>query len=214
MILSNDSTHSTIAIHDAIKKPFYVPSSSASKSNRRRRRGVCFDEDRNEYYTNENRQAQDCHETWYTKEDYLEFRTILRAKIHETINNEQKDLSFQVAIRNMYLLASKVDFILDDASKLLQEENASQLAELYASEEHMDLIGMEYNVVFSIKQDVRKKREEIQDICYDVQGEYDRGLWTLPDMQREMQESCHAVSQSCGLFAQLLAIAQQKSRSD
>eukprot|EP00523_Entomoneis_sp_CCMP467_P005918 CAMPEP_0168734044 /NCGR_PEP_ID=MMETSP0724-20121128/8607_1 /TAXON_ID=265536 /ORGANISM="Amphiprora sp., Strain CCMP467" /LENGTH=226 /DNA_ID=CAMNT_0008781129 /DNA_START=186 /DNA_END=866 /DNA_ORIENTATION=- len=222
MIITNDSTHSTIAAVDApLKEPKFP--SFESLTGRDGKRHVVFDEDCNEYF-------EDCRdascweadgkeECWYSKKDYQEFRAELRETVYSCIeeqrvgNDDSKNRPFYAAVRQLYLTCRRVDYILHDASLLINEKNRhfqseQDLARIFDSEEAMELIGMEEQIITSIKQDLRQQRDAVQDVVYDIQCEYNRGLWSLTEMAVEMQESCLNHSQSSGLFAQLMARAQ------
>jgi F0F1-type ATP synthase delta subunit len=147
MILTNDSTHSTFAVDAAIKQPTF---SAPAKSSAIRR--VCFDEDSNEYLDNTTRVAEECHETWYAKEDYKQFRAQVREKVQESLNEQENGNSaIYTSIRNLYMSACNVDYMLEDASQLLNHQQQKQLAEIYSSEHAADLVGMEYHVFLTLR---------------------------------------------------------------
>eukprot|EP00522_Entomoneis_paludosa_P011947 CAMPEP_0172439898 /NCGR_PEP_ID=MMETSP1065-20121228/739_1 /TAXON_ID=265537 /ORGANISM="Amphiprora paludosa, Strain CCMP125" /LENGTH=175 /DNA_ID=CAMNT_0013188657 /DNA_START=209 /DNA_END=733 /DNA_ORIENTATION=- len=168
---SNHSTHSTFAVEQPLKQPLHVSAPQCTS-----RRTVCFDEDSNEYFDNTTgRAAEDCHETWYTKEDYQQFRSNVRANIRQAQQNQ--DSTFFKSIQNLYMASRQVTYVLEDATDLLSEKLQAKLAQLYVSEDNMDMIGMEYHVVAAIKQDVRQQRQDIQVAVYEIQQEFDQGAW-------------------------------------
>mmetsp|Transcript_8623 Transcript_8623/g.18683 ORF Transcript_8623/g.18683 Transcript_8623/m.18683 type:complete len:358 (+) Transcript_8623:219-1292(+) len=290
-------------------------------------RRVTFDEDANEYYDPrfqilippapaahaamdpEDDLIFDANEVssttvWYTSAEYQHFRAQVRDKIGachlEQRNPQHAHRQFYIAIRNLYLTARKVDFLLQDATSLLTPDQLAQLGQIYqgaavvpaADEEEerdenamevddppdhnshnacslnnsihsthsmmhhhqqqqqqedsassssvpscispsttttttvdtvnvededidshttLDLIGMEYHIIASIKKDLRGQRDALQDVVFDVQREFRDGLLpNLPAMQDELQASCLNFTQSNGLFAQLLALAQRQ----
>eukprot|EP00527_Entomoneis_sp_CCMP2396_P003635 CAMPEP_0198154672 /NCGR_PEP_ID=MMETSP1443-20131203/68727_1 /TAXON_ID=186043 /ORGANISM="Entomoneis sp., Strain CCMP2396" /LENGTH=292 /DNA_ID=CAMNT_0043821369 /DNA_START=76 /DNA_END=954 /DNA_ORIENTATION=- len=107
---------------------------------------------------------------------------------------------------------SNVDYILTNVSEALTEAQEKQISHLYSCDEcRIDLIGLEHHVVDAIKKDARVHREAIQDAVYEIQLEHNKGLWSDMEAQDELRESCINFTQASGLFAQLLAKAQQAS---
>mmetsp|Transcript_13923 Transcript_13923/g.30429 ORF Transcript_13923/g.30429 Transcript_13923/m.30429 type:complete len:202 (-) Transcript_13923:183-788(-) len=193
--ISNDSTHSaTFAVDAPLKQAAHVEV--------QQKRSVAFDEDNNQYYDNTSRCAEDCAATWFTSADYREFRQTYR----EQTNQAAASSNFK-AIRDLYLTCTTVNFILEDASEL--GHAAAKVQAAAQSMTSFDLIGMESNLCAAVKKDMRKKRESIQDVVFDIQLECDRGLWeNVEEMQTELYESCINYTQACGLFAQLIAQMQ------
>mmetsp|Transcript_12246 Transcript_12246/g.16018 ORF Transcript_12246/g.16018 Transcript_12246/m.16018 type:complete len:216 (-) Transcript_12246:80-727(-) len=208
----DNSNHSTFAVaHATVNKP--QPLHLDKKS-----RAIAFDEDANEYFDNTMRCFEDCAETWFEKKDYNNFRVNRRETIQKALNEQKckeqtsvSNASFSKVIRALYTATSSVAYVLNDVSQALSDKQKEQISQLYGNDESLlELIGLEYQVVVEIKKEAQTKREDLQDVVYDVQLEHKRGMWNDVEVQDELRDSCLNFTQSSGLFAQLLALAQQE----
>lgn len=209
MFLINESEDSTLAVQDMIKQPISLfcmqPQSPSAK------RLVRFDESSNLIVENRERYAEDCHETWYSESDYLNFRKssvyiIERARAIES-DNEHEAVSFSSILQVVHEAVDTVDFVLDDASPIMSgiEE---MLAVLYTKFGHCSMIGLEPYIVQFLRKETRRRREAIQEAVAEIQEESRSGLWGDANMDREFYESCRNYSQASCLFAQLIARAR------
>eukprot|EP00522_Entomoneis_paludosa_P016696 CAMPEP_0172456132 /NCGR_PEP_ID=MMETSP1065-20121228/14216_1 /TAXON_ID=265537 /ORGANISM="Amphiprora paludosa, Strain CCMP125" /LENGTH=207 /DNA_ID=CAMNT_0013208821 /DNA_START=18 /DNA_END=641 /DNA_ORIENTATION=+ len=201
--LTNDSNHSvssTVTVDAPYKQPVSVPIAKPQTPSRK----VQFNECRNEYFASSTRVAEDCHQTWFTAQDYQEFRATARQAV---LDHEQN--SFCTILEQVFESVRSVDFVVEEeASTLLTPQLQEQLSQLFKSQEALELIGLESYVAASVKQHTCLRREQIQDVVYDIQSEYLQGLWSMEELEEELMESCLNYSQAACLFAQLLAQAQ------
>ena len=182
---------------------------------------VRFDERYNQIFVNHGRYAEDCHETWYDEDDYDDMRAYNRfvmAHFQRQEPNERPQeedaknmLPNQATIlRSLFYVVTSIRYEVGDVTSILSPALSNQLTALYtgSSNAAMELIGLELHVDKRLKQEAQARREAIQEVVYDVQKEYDRGLWTDEELQRELRDCCLNHSQAFGLFAQLQALAQ------
>lgn len=214
---SSHSTQSTLTVRSHSKKP----RKRAPTSNSTAERHVCFNEHLTQFFDdNKSRCANDCSENWYNEDDYDDFRGIVKERIQKC-HKEQKNNHFLSeacqAIRDLYQQVHEVDYILPNALELMAEDTTklNRLSELISSstscdeEEDDELIGLEHQLVLSVKNDLRQRRDAVQDAVHDIQCERRQGLWPDEDeMQKEIKDSCLHHSQCSALFFQLLAVAR------
>ena len=213
MILTDDSTHSTFTRNGTKKLLQRVPDTSPRRSGPTTL--VQFNEDANEYYENYGTCAEDCVYNWYAREDYVVFRHNMRETIQQALlEQEHCDGHFFRVLRTLFVATRNVDYILNDVSEALTEQQEEQICQLYhmePEENRIELLGLEYQVVDDIRKESRAQRDELQDVVYDVQVEYSKGMWTKEEVSEELRESCISFTQASHLFAQLLAKAQRGS---
>mmetsp|Transcript_13457 Transcript_13457/g.17547 ORF Transcript_13457/g.17547 Transcript_13457/m.17547 type:complete len:215 (+) Transcript_13457:102-746(+) len=210
MILANDSNHSTIAVDTSTKQSSNILVSLPESQSRSCK--VRFDECQNEYFANDQRTGEECRTTWYHSEDYQQLRSNARELVLKA--NDRCSMTLGVDLKEIYEHVCHVDFLLEDASEILTPALEKKITEIFiksseSSTEMLDLIGLESYVAAGIKKSCAQKREQIQDAVYDIQCEFEHGLWTKNEVEDELRESCLNFSQAACLFAQLLAKAQQ-----
>ena len=211
MILTNDSQHSVSSTF-SVEQQQQEPKNQCSPLHLNRPRSVVsFDEDSNEYFSSDARAAEDCHETWFTDEDYSQFRSHTRRIIVEAVSDNEM-LPFCKVLYNLYDSSRQVDFVLSNAADALTLDQEDDIQCLYDDEKYLNLIGLELRVATAIRKDALQRRKAVQDAVYDIQSECDRGLWSEQDAQEELRESCLHYTQTMNLFAQLLAKAQSSTR--
>uniref|UniRef100_A0A7S2Y368 Uncharacterized protein n=1 Tax=Entomoneis paludosa TaxID=265537 RepID=A0A7S2Y368_9STRA len=203
----SDSTHSTIAVDQAVKQPLHVTAAAAP------RRTVCFDEDSNEYFDNTAQTAEDCHETWYSRDDFHQFRLDNQETIHVSMDDQNDAASphaeFYTVLQQVFSATRKAKNCRT-ATEVLSIELTSQLNKLYTSDFAMNMIGMEAQVLFNIKRTLRQQRMGWQDEVYDIQMNYEFADYDMKEtMTQEMADASLVYTQSGVWFAQLLAQAQQ-----
>jgi hypothetical protein len=210
MILTNHSDHSaTFKTDDSIKQPISPIVRRRSLSSCRR---VSFNERRNKFYTNTNKiTVEELHVTWYTNEEYLQFRSGVRKLVGNTLKEAENDYSRKVflnVLEELYKAVGSVDFVLHDAMVILTPAQKHNLYQLFNSNENLNLIGLDYHISESLKKDAVQRREEIQDVVCTIQSEYDSGIWNEVQVVDELRDSCLNFSQAACLFAQMVAKAQ------
>eukprot|EP00527_Entomoneis_sp_CCMP2396_P008790 CAMPEP_0198139512 /NCGR_PEP_ID=MMETSP1443-20131203/2797_1 /TAXON_ID=186043 /ORGANISM="Entomoneis sp., Strain CCMP2396" /LENGTH=213 /DNA_ID=CAMNT_0043801653 /DNA_START=115 /DNA_END=752 /DNA_ORIENTATION=- len=210
MMLSNsDSCHSTIAVDSrAIKTSLSV--AQPKKSPVKAQRKVRFNECRHQYFADSRISVEDDDEgsttTWYASTDYGQFRSNAQDVILGAL--ALKDgRSFVSTIEHVYDQVCQLDYILEDADEMMNSELEQQINQLFL-DNNIDLIGLESYVSFAIKKSWQQKRENIQDAVYDVQSEFELGLWEVGEVDEELRNSCQNFSQPACLFAQLVAKGQ------
>jgi hypothetical protein len=136
----DDSTHSassTFAVDDVLIKQ---PISQIAKAQFPPRK-VRFNECRNQCFANAERAAEDCQDTWFTGEDYKQFRSNVR---HVFFNDESDDAkySFSNTLIEIYEVVRAVDFIIEDATSLLTPELEQKLTQFFqASDKCLDFLS-------------------------------------------------------------------------
>uniref|UniRef100_A0A7S2Y846 Uncharacterized protein n=1 Tax=Entomoneis paludosa TaxID=265537 RepID=A0A7S2Y846_9STRA len=154
------------------------------------RRSVRFEEAQNEYFSDNERVAEECAETWYASEDYAEFKADVQSNIQAASS------SFSNTVESIYQATTK-----DGA---LTAEQESQL--MTALSNNMELIGLENYVVRSIAKASRSRREFLQDVVADIIDEADED----DEVAEELRDSCYSISRVACLFSQYMAQAQQQ----
>lgn len=179
-------------------------------------KSVRFNECQNQYFANSVRCEEECPESWYEKVDY----TLFKEEAREIVLDLMEDTDLIHLLEDIYRVCSQVDFVLEDASDLIQNKDTSRLlkklSKVYSSssrEHDLHLHGLEYHVACSIKQVCNERNDKIQDTVQDIQVEQEHGLWTPGELEEEMRDSCLLFSQPSCLFAQLLAIAMAGKKS-
>mmetsp|Transcript_18897 Transcript_18897/g.44163 ORF Transcript_18897/g.44163 Transcript_18897/m.44163 type:complete len:254 (-) Transcript_18897:42-803(-) len=203
---------------------------------------VCFCEDENEYIVDhrdpEPQEHDCCDNTWYTAQEIHEFRVhsqrLIRAARKE--REEQGDdatctqETFYGTLLQLYRIARKEEHRMVDAMKLLKhtqlvlEEDLKQLYVPKKTQEHgttdldeedkfLDMIGLEYQVILTMKKDSKYLRQEVQKVVKDIQRECQEGQWEAGSdaLLDEYRDSLVNFTQAPQLFAQLLAVAQYES---
>lgn len=186
-----------------------------------KRKRVRFDESRNQSYANQERGAEDCHETWYSKQEYNQLRSntakaveALR-KRNNQMQNDQQEMPIRDIIEALLDLVASVNHIVEDASSIMNAEIEPLLSQLYRVRDDnddeyssLDLIGIEMYLENRVRREAKERREAIQDVVYDVQKEYRSGLLDRNGIDDELRESCLYFSQASSLFAQIQAQAR------
>jgi hypothetical protein len=205
--LTNDSQHSSVSVQEPIKQSLSPLGAATSQSPSTKR--VYFNESANVEFSNTQRCAEDCHETWYTRQDYKEFRADSKDIIFSVsmIDDENDPDSFSGVLKALFEAVSDMNVVLEDASSIANGLE-QKLVALYTVAGDLDLIGLEFNISGFIKSESKQRRLALQEVVAEIQGEYDQGLWSDAEVAQEYQESCCNYSQACCLFGQLLAKAQ------
>lgn len=209
-LLTNDSQHSTVSIAEPVKQSLSPLGASKCQSPSTKR--VHFNESANEAFSNTQRCAEDCHETWYARQEYKQFRAESKDIIFSVsmMEDENDQDSFSGVLKAIFQAVTDIDVVLEDASSIANELE-QKLAALYTVAGDLDLIGLEFNIAGFIKSESKKRRFALQQVVAEIQSEYDQGLWSDAEVAQEYKESCCNYSQACCLFAQLLAKAQLKA---
>jgi hypothetical protein len=208
--LTNDSQHSTVSVQEPIKQP--LSSLDGAKSQSPSTKRVHFNESSNMTHSNKQRCAEDCHETWCTRQEYKQFRSESKDIIFSVsmMEDEKDQDSFSGVLKAIFEAVTDIDVVLEDASPIALDLE-QKLAALYTVAGDLDLIGLEFNIAGFIKSESKKRRFALQEVVAEIQGEYEQGLWSEAEVAQEYRESCCNYSQACCLFAQLLAKAQLKA---
>ena len=188
--------------------------STTSFQQRKRTKRVHFNERRNQSYTNEQRVAEDCHETWYSDDDYFMMRSETRdcierlRRMDQEIDDDQ-DYTLSDILRAMLDMVCSITQVVDDARCLLNDETERVFSLLYSSNNNcIDLIGNELYLQSRWRSESKARRDSILDVVYDIQNEYTAGILTEDKIEEELRESCLYYSQAMVLLAQLQAQAQ------
>jgi len=205
MLLQRDDS-ATFSVNSALKRG--SSSSTLKKS-------VQFSEESNEHFTIQRRTVKEHASCFYTHANIKSFKddirnTILMAAKQFKQLNDNKKKTVSSILKDLYFCARKVDYILEDAAKLLTKKQRKQLASLFATEQNIILfLGCEYLISKpSVKDDLADQRCNLQNMVKDVQLEFLQGVYkTRDDMEQEMAESLQAETQGAALFAQFLALA-------
>eukprot|EP00523_Entomoneis_sp_CCMP467_P014899 CAMPEP_0168780320 /NCGR_PEP_ID=MMETSP0725-20121227/8060_1 /TAXON_ID=265536 /ORGANISM="Amphiprora sp., Strain CCMP467" /LENGTH=183 /DNA_ID=CAMNT_0008830163 /DNA_START=173 /DNA_END=724 /DNA_ORIENTATION=+ len=176
-----------------------------SKKSPRQRR-VHFRESNNIVYRDNVRVRDECDQTWYKDTDYCQFRNEIRGIL--TSKDSKSLQAFKEVVAELFAATQKVDYELKHATKALSADQKKQLKKLYKSS--TKYLGLEYEVVDAITNDIMQQRAELQQVVRDIQREVHEGLWRKKDVRVEFRDSCVAVTQAPTLFAQLLAVALAK----
>jgi hypothetical protein len=203
MMLSNsDSCVSNIAISLSVAQH--------QKSPAKAQRKVRFNGCRNQHFADSQISVEgddeDSTTTWYASADYGQFRSNAHGVVMAAL--ALKDgRSFVKTIKHVYDQVCKLDYVLEDAYEMMNSELEQQIKQLFL-DNNIDLIGLECYVSSAIKKKYQQRREKIQDAVYDVQSEFEQGLWEVDEVDEELRDSCLNFSQSACLFAQLVAKGQ------
>ena len=289
------STSSTRSFESSTGSTRSIESSTGStrsieSSSRRRKRAVVppppkksvrFNETRNQYYGDKGRRWDQCHLTWYSDEEYDQFRTGIkdvlrrvmntfvvvnnnsnpkpqtsnknknsssnsssssnrRRKLFGSINkNNRKKITaskdkddstkqppqrkrilalYKERIQTLVDITTDIDFVLDDATLLLDEPLEHILTQLYKNASNNDnddeccWIGLEIYLFPLLGNESSRRRLSIQDAVQDIQVEYlQHGLWSPATVGSELRDSTRNYSQALTLLAQFLARATYHS---
>jgi hypothetical protein len=210
LIATNDSQHSTVSAQEPLKQSLSPVGSATCQSPNTKR--VHVNESANVAFSNTQRCAEDCHETWYARQDYKDFRAECKDIIFSVsmIEDESDQDSFSGILKALFEAVSDINVVFEDASSIAHGLE-QKLAALYTVAGEMDLIGLEFNIAGFIQSESKQRRIALQEVVAEIQGEHDQGLWSDAEVAQEYCESCCNYSQACCLFAQLLAKAQLKA---
>lgn len=215
MIVDDYSTKSTVTVEAAVKE--FVE--TAEKPSRRR---VQFGgDDFNTFYSNrhislddsvdneENEQSS----TWFSEEDYSGFRKDRRHQLRE-ISRAATNSSFSDLFEAVYEKAQEAaDEGSADAADIFSSEQMIQLSDVFNRTEHLDLVGLERYVTPFAKLEAANRQKSLHFRVADIQDEHDVELWTKDEVQEELSEACHEVTQTDKIVAQVIAKARARADS-
>lgn len=199
------------------KQPLHFPASHEHE----KRRAVRFNEFRNEYFAadepweceNDNTGDNSTSESmWYTDEDFYKFRIDFRktSKVDKKVGDKKE---FIDTLKDIYQELTSVDFMLEDADKIVDPELKERLVNVYsANEENLDFVGYEYIVSVSIKKNFSQRKARIHKTIGDIQIEFDDGHWQGDgEVEAEIRDCYRNFAQAGILLAQIVAKAQARA---
>mmetsp|Transcript_11175 Transcript_11175/g.24935 ORF Transcript_11175/g.24935 Transcript_11175/m.24935 type:complete len:219 (-) Transcript_11175:90-746(-) len=212
MIFSRRSSDcSCIAIDEHLAKPQVAAANdkTAQSSFSDEPRRVWFDDDKSEHHEDTIRNSQDCEDTWYTAKDFHRFQEendeFVRSILEEG-SNQYND--FRSIVEELYRTARHAENGLN--SDMLTFELEVHLRKMYALECTYELIGLEKEIVFSVKRAIRQRTRSLNHEVHDIQMDLEFGA-ELSDISQELSETSHSLSQPPTVFSILLAVALQQS---
>mmetsp|Transcript_14680 Transcript_14680/g.30295 ORF Transcript_14680/g.30295 Transcript_14680/m.30295 type:complete len:244 (-) Transcript_14680:48-779(-) len=241
MVIKRDdslrSVGSTLTVDSAASSSSLKQSKKSSKKSKSKKdkkkkdqklkKQVSFDLDENEYICNHQKQSsqhetKDPFDTWYTYEEMQQFRSDSQAIIQQALQ-EQEDkkkpprqrANLYAFLLELYRLARQEDHMLVNAMDLLasNKRQVRQLQKLYHTKDEriLELMGLETQIVLTLKKDVKFVRQSVQTVVADIQEECQKGLWSPHSkaLAQEFRDSCLNYTQAPGLWAQLMAQAHQ-----
>lgn len=169
---------------------------------RRHLRQVRFNEDANQYFSQEELEFTSHYQEWYDREDYAFFRYQSR-EVLRRFHNE--DALLTELLKDIYANLCDVDFVCWHCDSLWTAQQKQMLSNLFNT--NPELVGLGPHLVPAILRDVTRRRESLYDVVYDIRHECLLGLLEEHDPDEEMHECCLTHSQVPVLFAQVLATA-------
>ncbi|KAL7564673.1 hypothetical protein ACA910_021230 [Epithemia clementina (nom. ined.)] len=212
LLLSNDSEHSTCStftVHQEIHKPLHQQECFQTKLSRKSKR-VQFDESLNQSFANVEQVAEDCRQSWYTKQDFNSMRTEMQNTIQQ-LRKKDKKMQGQVSqpLQALLDLVSSINHVVEDPTSIVSAEMQQRLSQLFThGEDSFDLIGLEMHIESRLRRTAKEHREYIQEVVYDIQKEQLAGLLSDDEVHFELRDSCLNYSQAFVLLAQIMASAQ------
>ncbi|KAL7564677.1 hypothetical protein ACA910_021233 [Epithemia clementina (nom. ined.)] len=186
-----------------------------SPQRRRTFQKLRFEESLNQIHECLGRTVEDCHELWYTGDDYDRMRANRAETIQELRKMDNKQAldnkrSFSSILEDMLGLVSSLNYVVEDATSIMNAKIQKKLSQLYRLDDDisLELIGLEPHIQGELRRVAREHRGQVQDVVYEIQEEKRRGLWSDDKIHDELRDSCLCYSQAFGLLAQLLARAQ------
>ena len=206
------SVSSTVSVENPPKaEPLSPSSSSSSLSSSNTSHRVRFDESSNVLYANSLYVQEECAESWYTAEDYHDFKSAVSfmAKMIDRaegggLDNELRDpLSYTGILESIYLSCCQVQSWErhDTALSMVQQDH---LKHLFALEIGLGRLGLERRSVRTVSKDKSRRRSDLLEIVEQ------RVAWSEDELRRR----CETISLASRLFARFLAQAQSAALND
>lgn len=176
------------------------------------KKGVCFNEARNESHANTQMCKEETIDLWYNIEDLSSFKVKNNDRAKEITRSErsiQAVYSYQRVIQRVYdaCLKQPVECDDDDVSCLQLSSNDSMYLQKWLNNcDDMDRIGLERKSVRSIAKNTHFRRKDIYKMVLEIQ-EMETSS-SLEDKAGFLRQSCETLSRPSRLFARELAVAQ------
>ena len=215
------SISSTVSVEDPPKQEPLSPfpeSATLSSSSCSDRPRVRFDESSNLFYTNTLYEEKGCFDSWYSAEEYQNFKAAVSfmAKMIDraeggTVDNgchqvPRDPLSYTGILEATYNACCQVhlDVVHFDknhhsGSNVLSEPQQRHLRHLFSLEIGIGRLGLERRSVREVARDKSRRRSDLLEIVENA------GLLSC---EEELRRQCETISLASRLFAQQLAHAQ------